>query len=1384
MALELQLSTSEGIAQLTAAREAITAFAAAAGGLQRAVQSIEQLGAAMSSVHGFGPGVVGSIEAVVAATAGLSGAVAQVEAFGAAMSSLGTGATAQAAAGIERVAASASGLGAAAASTQGLSDGLQKTAAAAEGAAAPVVALGEATEKLKAPPNISESFEGVGAAAGAAAGGVREAGAAIDETAGHAEKFRSNVDEARASTSSWGGALSQLKQAFAAIGIAATIEGLIKFGEGATAAAAQVQGFVAKIDAVTHTANDGSLALQHIADTANKFAIPLGGITDSAGRFIAAMVTTGHSVADAEKIFDNFAVGLRGFGATQDGVNRTFYALTEVIERGSVSMQQLRRQMGNVFPALELLAQGTGRNVEQLTKLIATGKLSADAMQALGEAFAKTFGGAALAQAETGVGALNRLQSALFILKATLGADIFSAFKTSLQQMADLVSSVNFQAMIQGVVALTNAVGTGLIAALHLAIDSFGNVANAVIIVVGGIASLIKSGLEIIGAWEPLKSLFSGLGDVLGGIGSILGTSVAAWITYTAAVAAFGFIGGQITAALEVIASALGVLDIAVLAGGGAWATFSAIIGSTVVVYIGAAVASLALGVAIGSLINWFITGENPVTHFSNTIKDAGAGLGTLASKFSGAIVGPQALGAALENEMHTADAAKNSHDKLTDTVTHTATGMNTLSSSTGAAAGGLEKIATGGTRSAAGLAAANAAVDTAANRYQALQSSTTQAATALAAASEKAAQGGGNFQKNAAAVDAAQTKYEQLRQKTDAARQSLGQVADKADQAAGGTDKLKNSVAAVTASFLADGTAVNTAASAFDNLHPRFSQTQEQAEKLGTALPAINTALGDGGKAAGDYATALLNLSNATGVGDTMLLRLGNAFPIVGDAMKALKPVIDDVKSGIQSFLDSFDTLGESIHNVIDSYITPAFNQFGSIVETTVSVIRSAMSSLASWIGGIVNTIVSAVTRAIAAIKQMLSLQASSNTTSAQTNYYGGLSSNGGGIGGSKTVDSAVFAGARHFATGGVTGGGDGSGIPSILHPNEAVIPLQGGAVPVTFTGTAGGQGNAPTGGSDRYQDMYDLAVETKTEIVKGNQSLVDILSYLTSEYPKFETALGTISTQLVNTAAAIATALSSAGAGSSGSSYTGGSSSGGSIGGGSVDTSGAQSAYASIQQQAQQASIVQQKADAAWQTLSDPVSGIGSAPNRAYWEDKFQNDPNGISQQSVQAQAALGLSIQQFIQQYGQAAYDSLSGQAKASGQALSPKGNYSAANGSPNLSVDSSGGFQATLHPNEAVIPLPDGRSVPVTLPAAMMRQITAAQQRGAAGGAGATGRGGTSILMNIQTPDANSFRKSQQQIVSDLRGQINRAQDVSATSKRVTEDPTKTARTKRI
>ena len=75
-------------------------------------------------------------------------------------------------------------------------------------------------------------------------------------------------------------------------------------------------------------------------------------------------------------------------------------------------------------------------------------------------------------------------------------------------------------------------------------------------------------------------------------------------------------------------------------------------------------------------------------------------------------------------------------------------------------------------------------------------------------------------------------------------------------------------------------------------------------------------------------------------------------------------------------------------------------------------------------------------------------------------------------------------------------------------------------------------------------------------------------------------------------------------------------------------------------------------------------------------------------------------------------------------------------------------SDGGIPAVLHPNEAVVPLSRGRKIPVDL--------------GEAGGGGG-GRAvqSISIVQQISTPDAGSFRKSQKQIANEMGAATQRA-----------------------
>lgn len=124
---------------------------------------------------------------------------------------------------------------------------------------------------------------------------------------------------------------------------------------------------------------------------------------------------------------------------------------------------------------------------------------------------------------------------------------------------------------------------------------------------------------------------------------------------------------------------------------------------------------------------------------------------------------------------------------------------------------------------------------------------------------------------------------------------------------------------------------------------------------------------------------------------------------------------------------------------------------------------------------------------------------------------------------------------------------------------------------------------------------------------------------------------------------------------------------------------------------------------------------------------------------------------------------------------------RGGLMFASGSPNASKDASGGFTATLHPDEAVIPLPDGRRVPVDLrmPAdydSPLRKATFRPNTQTISNSNATaGAGRVQVNMYINTPDVGSFRASEDQILKDLATKLERATSRIGTGASV-DDPT--------
>lgn len=388
-------------------------------------------------------------------------------------------------------------------------------------------------------------------------------------------------------------------------------------------------------------------------------------------------------------------------------------------------------------------------------------------------------------------------------------------------------------------------------------------------------------------------------------------------------------------------------------------------------------------------------------------------------------------------------------------------------------------------------------------------------------------------------------------------------------------------------------------------------------------------------------------------------------------------------------------------------------------------------------------------------------------------------------------------------------------NGIPAILHPNEAVVPLTGGgSIPI-----AGGGG----GGSDfmagAVSQLISVNLGTKTEVTRVKEA-VDANTAIT------KAALDKINMTLMAISTGIMSMKGGYSGSSGGSSSSGGGSSFGVVGDGGTGgalTGGTGVATGALGEFAQQANSLSRALSQAndrtasiWNNSSKFYYGTGKGGvnpgtfvnpgDRAAYEDAQRAADYADSEymdylwSNPQLAAAYFREKATTASTFGGASsmrdrflkyakiFDTGKRQSLAASSGMAQSG---FATGSPNASKDLTGGFRATLHPDEAVIPLPDGRSVPVTMPDKLMNTMLMLERDYRGGGSGSVversrSRAGSSVAagssnvvhvqMNIQTPDAASFSKSKAQIMQEFKSEFDRiAQRYGAADKR--EDPTR-------
>ncbi len=203
--------------------------------------------------------------------------------------------------------------------------------------------------------------------------------------------------------------------------------------------------------------------LDILRETADQAGVKFLDMADNFSRFAAAAQGTTLTGQEVISIFQDMTVGLGTFRLGTDQTRAVFLALEQMLSKGVVSAEELRKQLGNALPgAFQVAAKAMELTTEELDDLLRKGGIASDMfLRVFAPAIKESFG-AGEGAVEGMRASLNRLANAQTAIAQAFDSATGSTtiFEGSVNTLADTLEGLAFILERSG--AAATAFGTGL----------------------------------------------------------------------------------------------------------------------------------------------------------------------------------------------------------------------------------------------------------------------------------------------------------------------------------------------------------------------------------------------------------------------------------------------------------------------------------------------------------------------------------------------------------------------------------------------------------------------------------------------------------------------------------------------------------------------------------------------------------------------------------------------------------------------------------------------------------------------------------------------------------------------------------------------------------
>lgn len=292
-------------------------------------------------------------------------------------------------------------------------------------------------------------------------------------------------------------------------------------------ASMEMDAISAKMQAAVPTFGAAGREINFISSEADRMGLNFKTVSGEYATFAASATRVGLSVKETRGIFKNMSEAMVSLKLDSGRVGLVFTALSQMASKGTVSMEELKRQLGDSLPAaVQIGARAMGMTTKAFEKAVSKGEImSRDFLPRFAEQVRKELGGSFELAAGQQQAAINRMSNAWFKLSAGLGqifsGDIVKGTELLTKGMNGLVANMNslkavFEVLKTPIVTVWNALQNVFLAAKML-----GNTLSTMIAMV--ITPFIE-GFSLMGdvssfVGRNLKALAEGDFATLGGFG-------------------------------------------------------------------------------------------------------------------------------------------------------------------------------------------------------------------------------------------------------------------------------------------------------------------------------------------------------------------------------------------------------------------------------------------------------------------------------------------------------------------------------------------------------------------------------------------------------------------------------------------------------------------------------------------------------------------------------------------------------------------------------------------------------------------------------------------------------------------------------------------------